>query len=888
MLSGLEVLNVSRQSNFVNIGERTNVTGSRKFLDLIRNNDYETALSIARDQVEGGAQVLDVNMDEAMIDGKKAMITMLNLMASEPDIARVPVMIDSSKWEIIEAGLKCLQGKGIVNSISLKSGEAEFLKQAKLVRRYGAAVIVMAFDEDGQADTFERRIEICQRCYNLLTSTVGFPPHEIIFDPNIFPVGTGLEEHRRYALDFFRATEWIKKNLPGALVSGGVSNVSFAFRGNNTVREAMHSAFLYHAINHGMDMGIVNPGMLEVYDEIPKELLERVEDVLLDRRDDATERLLDFATTVKGTKKDKVEDLEWRKDSVEDRMSHSLVKGITEYIIEDTEEARLKYGKPLEVIEGPLMAGMNIVGELFGSGKMFLPQVIKSARVMKQAVAHLEPFMELEKQQSGSGLQSDKKILLATVKGDVHDIGKNIVGIVLACNNYEIIDLGVMVPMERILDEAERVGAGIIGLSGLITPSLDEMVNITREMEHRKMNIPLLIGGATTSRIHTAVKLDVNYSGAVIHVLDASKSVPIASRLFSEESKKKVCDSFKEEYATLRMQHQDRIKAKDYIDITRARENKVKIDWSEFQPKKPRKTGIQVLKDFPVREIRNYIDWTPFFQTWMLKGKFPAILKDSVVGIEASKLYQDANNMLDQIERQKLLKANAVFGLFRANAVGDDVQVSLAETGNKALTINFLRQQNKKASSANYCLADFIAPEDSGHTDYMGAFAVTSGIGIEQSIENFRSAHDDYGEIMIKALADRLAEAFAELLHQKVRKEFWGYDEAENLSNEDLISEKYVGIRPAPGYPACPDHLEKEKLFELLEVEKNTGIKLTESMAMYPAASVSGYYFSHPDSRYFGLGKVNYDQIVDYANRKGIPVEVAEKWLEPNLSYTPE
>jgi len=885
VLSGLEPLVVSSETNFVNIGERTNVTGSKKFLNLIRDEKFEEALEVAREQVVGGAQILDVNMDEAMLDGKEAMVTMLNLIASEPDIARVPIMIDSSKWEIIEAGLKCLQGKGIVNSISLKAGEEEFIMQARQIKRYGAAVIVMAFDEDGQADSFERKIEICQRSYNILTDIVDFPPYEIIFDPNIFPVGTGIEEHRRYALDYFRATEWIKQNLPHALVSGGVSNVSFSFRGNNGVREAMHAAFLFHAIGHGMDMGIVNPSMLEVYDEVEKGLMECVEDVLLDRRDDATERLLDYASKVKSKGKIKKEDLTWRKAAVEDRLSHALVKGITEFIVEDVEEARIKLDRPLQVIEGPLMSGMSIVGDLFGSGKMFLPQVVKSARVMKKAVAYLEPFMEEERLRTG-GSTANKKILLATVKGDVHDIGKNIVGIVLSCNNYEIIDLGVMVPMEKILDEAVKHGVGIIGLSGLITPSLEEMVNVASEMERRNMNIPLLIGGATTSKIHTAVKIDPMYSGPIAHVLDASKSVPIASKFLSQDGVEAIKEEFKDSYLKMREQHQSRIQTRKYLSITEARENKVKIDWENYQPVIPKMTGIKVLKNYPISEIRKYIDWSPFFHTWMIKGRFPKILKDKNAGPEATKLYEDANMLLDEIETNKLLQANAVFGIFPANSTGDDVKIMVDPEKKKNRTFHFLRQQQEKTKNEpNYCLSDYVKPSTYNESDYMGFFAVTTGLGIEKLIEEYRKNHDDYKEILIKALADRLAEAFAELLHQKVRKEYWSYNVSEQLSYKELISEKYQGIRPAPGYPACPDHREKVKLFELLDVKVNAGIELTESMAMYPAASVSGYYFSHPESKYFGLGKISFDQLEDYAKRKSSGVKETEKWLAQNLNY---
>ncbi len=882
VLSGLEPLIISSESNFVNVGERTNVTGSKRFLDLIKQDKYEDALEVARNQVEGGAQILDVNMDEAMIDGKKAMVTMLNLIASEPDIARIPIMIDSSKWEIIEAGLKCLQGKGVVNSISLKAGEEEFKYQASQIRKYGAAVIVMAFDENGQADTFERRIEICKRSYDILTEEVGFPPHEIIFDPNIFPVGTGIDEHRRYAIDFFRATEWIKTNLPGALVSGGVSNVSFAFRGNNAVREAMHSAFLYHAIEKGMDMGIVNPAMLEVYDEIPSELLERVEDVLLDRRDDATERLLDFASNLKSKGKEKKADLEWRKEDVENRLSHALVKGIADFIDEDVEEARQKYDRPLEVIEGPLMSGMNVVGDLFGSGKMFLPQVVKSARVMKKAVAILEPYMEEEKLASGASTQA-KKILLATVKGDVHDIGKNIVGIVLSCNNYDIIDLGVMVPLEKILDEAKEQKADIIGLSGLITPSLEEMVNVAREMEKRDMNLPLLIGGATTSKIHTAVKIDPVYSGPVIHVLDASKSVPVASRLLSETSFAEIKDEFKSTYKHMREQHESRVKTRKYLSIEEARQNHFPVNWTEYNSPRPQFTGVQVLKDFPISELRKYIDWTPFFQTWMLKGRYPAILEDKNVGEEAKKLFEDANSLLDRLQASGDLTAHGVFGIYPAKSAGDDVNV---DVDGENWQFSFLRQQQEKAPGEhNYCLSDFIRPEEEQGQDHIGLFAVTAGIGIEKLIEEYHKTHDDYHEILLKAIADRLAEAFAELLHEKIRKEYWAYQPEENLDNEELIREKYQGIRPAPGYPACPEHTEKVKIFELLNVEENTGISLTESMAMYPAASVSGYYFSHPDSRYFGLGKISFDQVEDYARRKGMTSEEVENWLSQNLNY---
>lgn len=882
-LSGLEPLIVTPDANFINIGERTNVTGSRKFLRLIQEDKYEEALEVARDQVEGGAQVLDVNMDEGMLDGEEAMTKFLNLIASEPEISRIPIMIDSSKWHIIEAGLKCIQGKGIVNSISLKGGEEEFIKQAKKVKQYGAAVVVMAFDEDGQADNYQRRIDICKRSYDILVNKVKFPPQDIIFDPNIFPVATGMEEHRKNALDFFNATKWIRENLPGVHVSGGVSNVSFSFRGNNAVREAMHSAFLYHAIKNGMDMGIVNPTMLEVYDEIPKDLLEYVEDVLLDRRDDATERLLEFAEKVKGGAKKKQRDDAWRQGTVEERISHALVKGIIEFIDADTEEARVKYGKPLLVIEGPLMDGMNIVGDLFGSGKMFLPQVVKSARVMKKAVAYLEPFMEEEKRRNKS-TESAAKILLATVKGDVHDIGKNIVGVVLACNNYQIVDLGVMVPAEKILETAIRENVVAIGLSGLITPSLDEMVYVAQEMERQKFKLPLLIGGATTSRVHTAVKIDENYSGSVVHVLDASRSVPVVGELISKNTREAFHKKIKQEYKELREGHASRRSDKTYISLDEARANQTPIDWSAYQPVKPKVLGNKVFNDYPLAEIREYIDWTPFFQTWMLKGKFPKIFEDKVIGTEARKLYDDANQLLDEIIAGNLLHANGVIGLYEAKRVGDDVKVFA--DGEHVETFHFLRQQGKKGKGIpNLCLADFVAPEDTGITDYIGGFAVTTGIGIEPLIEKYKKAHDDYNEIMVKALADRLAEAFAELMHAKIRTDLWGYASSENLSNEELIKEKYAGIRPAPGYPACPDHTEKPLLFDLLQVEKNTAISLTDSYAMYPAAAVSGFYFSHPESKYFGLGKIEKDQVEDYAQRKGMSTEQIEKWLGPNLAY---
>ncbi|GIL21655.1 MAG: hypothetical protein BroJett042_01680 [Bacteroidota bacterium] len=878
-LSGLEAVVITPGSNFVNIGERTNVTGSAKFLKLIKEDKFDEALEVALDQVRGGAQVIDVNMDEGMLDSQAAMVKYLNLMASEPEIAALPVMIDSSKWEVIEAGLKCLQGKGIVNSISLKGGEAEFKRQARLVKRYGAAAVVMAFDENGQADTYQRRIDICKRAYHILVNEIGFPPQDIIFDPNIFPVATGIEEHRNYALDFFKAAKWIRENLPHAHVSGGVSNVSFSFRGNQKVREAMHSAFLYHAIQHGMDMGIVNPTMLEVYDEIPKDLLEHVEDVLLNRREDATERLLEFAETVKGTAKKKEQDDEWRKGTVEERITHSLVKGIIDFIDQDTEEARQKYGRPLHVIEGPLMAGMNVVGDLFGAGKMFLPQVVKSARVMKKSVAYLTPYLEEEKKQTGSGGQAAAKILLATVKGDVHDIGKNIVGVVLACNNYEVVDLGVMVPAEKILEAAKREQVDIIGLSGLITPSLDEMVHVAKEMEHEKMNLPLLIGGATTSRIHTAVKIDPVYSGPVVYVLDASRSVPVASELISTKSRAAFHAKMKAEYQAMRKDHEGRQQLKNYITIEAARANPVAINWAEETFVTPTFTGRKEFIAFPLTELRKYIDWTPFFQTWMLAGRYPGIFEDSIVGAEAKKLFDDANKMLDEIIANNSLQANGVVAFYPAVRTGDDVELS-----GGAATFHFLRQQNKKAKDLpNFCLADFIC--DQPGKDHLGLFAVTAGIGLEKLVEKHKANHDDYSEIMAKALADRLAEAFAECLHEKVRKELWGYDKTEALTNQQLIDESYAGIRPAAGYPACPDHTEKKLLFELLEAEK-VGIVLTESYAMYPGAAVSGLYFSNKASRYFGLGKIEKDQVEDYAKRKGMSVQEVEKWLAPNLAYS--
>jgi 5-methyltetrahydrofolate--homocysteine methyltransferase len=883
-LSGLEPLVFSPNINFVNVGERTNVTGSKKFARLILNGQYDEALEVALDQVRGGAQILDVCMDEGMLDGEAAMVKFLNLIASEPEISRIPIMIDSSKWSIILAGLKCVQGKGIVNSISLKNGEEEFIQQAKTIKKFGAAVVVMAFDEDGQADTFERRIEICERSYRILVDRVKFNPQDIIFDPNIFPVATGMEEHRKNALDFFLATKWIKENLPGAKVSGGVSNVSFSFRGNNPVREAMHAAFLYHAIHHGMDLGIVNPTMLEVYDDIPKDLLERVEDVLFDRRSDATERLLDFAETVKSSGKKEAVNEAWRSDPVGKRIEHALVKGILDYIVEDTEAARQELVNPLKVIEGPLMDGMNVVGDLFGEGKMFLPQVVKSARVMKKAVAYLEPFMPLPEE--GQEESSLKKILLATVKGDVHDIGKNIVGVVLACNSYQIIDLGVMVDAQKIIDEAVKNKVDIIGLSGLITPSLDEMVNVASEMERQGLKIPLLIGGATTSRIHTAVKIDPVYSGTVVHVTDASKSVPIAGEAISEETKEAYHRQIKETYRQLREEHEAKQSVKQLISYEEAKANPVAIDWADYEPVKPKVLGKTVLEDLDLSILRKYIDWTPFFSTWMLSGRFPKILEDPVVGSEAKKLYADAQAMLDQIIAEKWLSAKAVFSLLPVKREGDDA--TAFDPKDESLTLgqfHFLRQQGKKGRGVpNRSLADYLHPEKQ---DYLGCFAVTAGLGMESKLAEFQEAGDDYNDILFKALADRLAEAAAEYVHELVRKDYWGYANEEHLDNDSLIREEYLGIRPAPGYPACPEHSEKETISRLLDLERSIGITLTSSYAMYPTSSVSGFYFAHPDSKYFGLGKIAEDQVASYAERKGITQEQAERLLSPNLAYTP-
>lgn len=891
-LSGLESVVLRPDSNFMNIGERTNITGSKKFERLIKENKFDEALSVARSQVEGGAQVLDINMDEGMLDSEQAMTKYLNLIGSEPDIAKLPIMIDSSKWSVIEAGLKCLQGKGIVNSISLKEGQDIFKEQAIKVLNYGAAVIVMAFDEKGQADTFERRIEVCKRAYDILTKEIGFPPQDIIFDPNILAIATGIEEHNNYAVDFIEAARWIKQNLPHAKVSGGVSNLSFSFRGNDAVREAMHSSFLFHAIKAGMDMGIVNAGQLEVYEEIQKDLLEKVEDVIFNRRQDATERLVEFAETIK--KKDKTEEKkdEWRSLDVDERLKYALVKGIVEFIDLDVEEARLKYSQPLEVIEGPLMAGMNVVGDLFGAGKMFLPQVVKSARVMKKAVSILEPYMtEALPKILPAGVDSGgASILLATVKGDVHDIGKNIVGVVLSCNNYNIIDLGVMVHSEKIIQTAIDKKVDIIGLSGLITPSLDEMIHVAKEMERRGLKIPLLIGGATSSRIHTAVKIDPNYSGPVVHVLDASRSVPVVSDLLNEniDERRKFAQDIKTEYLNLREDYIKRKSGKNLISLDKARENKLKINWENSAVKKPAKTGITVLNNFDLNVLRKYIDWTPFFMVWELKGKYPSIFEDENVGAEAKKLFDDANSLLDKVILEKSLTANGVIGLFPANSVGvDDIEIYTdeARSGVKR-TLHSLRQQNQKSSGEpNIALADFIAPKETEVKDYIGMFAVTAGIGIEKLIEKFEKDFDDYNKIMIKAIADRLAEAFAEHLHELVRKEYWGYSENENYSNEELIKENYIGIRPAPGYPAQPDHTEKPILFSLLDAEKNSGIKLTESMAMYPAASVCGLYFSHPQAKYFNVGKIEKDQVLDYHRRKGMNLIEIERWLSPILNY---
>ncbi len=885
-LSGLEPLFVTEESIFVNVGERTNVTGSRKFLRLIKEEKYDEALSVAREQVEGGAQIIDINMDEGMLDGVFAMTKFLNLIAAEPDIARVPVMIDSSKWEIIEAGLKVVQGKAVVNSISLKEGEAVFIHHAKLIKRYGAAVIVMAFDEVGQADNYQRRIEICKRSYDILVNQVGFPAEDIIFDPNIFPVATGMDEHKLNALDFFQATKWIRENLPLANISGGVSNVSFSFRGNDKVREAMHSAFLYHAIQNGMTIGIVNPEMLEIYDEIDPILLEHVEDVLLNRRDDATERLLDLAESFKGDFKINEKAIaEWRNGSVQERLIHSLVKGIDEFIEIDVEEARLQAKKAIEVIEISLMNGMNVVGDLFGSGKMFLPQVVKSARVMKKAVAYLLPYIEEEKDSTASS--SAGKVLMATVKGDVHDIGKNIVSVVLACNNFEIIDLGVMVPPEKIIDAAIKENVDIIGLSGLITPSLDEMVYLAKEMDKLNIKIPIMIGGATTSRAHTAVKIAPEYKATVVHVNDASRAVTVASNLLNTESKTDFSIALRKEYDALRDGYLNRAREKNFLTIEAARKNKFKIDWDNYKPIQPNFIGTKTV-EVELSELVDFIDWTPFFQSWELYGKYPAILTDEVVGEQATELFKDAQNMLSKIVSEKWFTAKGILGIFPANTINDDdieVYSGTLTQNPKPKTFLSLRQQSKKTAGApNIALADFIAPKETKIQDFIGCFCVTTGFGVDEKATEFESQLDDYNAILTKALGDRLAEAFAEYLHLKVRKEIWGYASDEQLSNQELIKENYKGIRPAPGYPACPDHLEKPTIWDILNVEENIGVKLTESMAMWPASSVSGYYFAHPESNYFGLGKIKSDQVADYAKRRNITIEKATKWLAPNIT----
>jgi 5-methyltetrahydrofolate--homocysteine methyltransferase len=887
-LSGLEPFNIGADSLFVNVGERCNVAGSAKFKRLVMEGQYEEALEICKQQVENGAQVIDINMDDAMLDGKAAMVKFLNLIASEPDISRVPVMIDSSKWEIIEAGLKCVQGKPIVNSISLKEGEENFIKYATLVRRYGAAAVVMAFDEAGQADTYRRKVDICKRSYDILVNQVGFLPEDIIFDPNIFAIATGIEEHNNYAVDFIEATRWIRANLPYAKISGGVSNVSFSFRGNEPVREAIHTVFLYHAVKAGMNMGIVNAGQLGVYEEIPKDLRDAVEDVVLNRGPDAGEKLVKIAETVKGGGKEQVEDLEWRKGTVQERLTHALVRGITTYIVEDTEEARLQAVQPVEVIEGPLMTGMNVVGDLFGAGKMFLPQVVKSARVMKQAVAHLVPFIEAEKAKSGD-TKPKGKIVMATVKGDVHDIGKNIVTVVLQCNNFEVVNMGVMVPCEEILKTAREHDADIIGLSGLITPSLEEMAHVAKEMERQGFKVPLLIGGATTSRVHTAVKIEPNYpSGTTVYVNDASRAVGVCSNLLSATLRDSYVAEIKADYAAAREQHEGKQGKASYIPLAEARAHGLKTDWKKYSPPKPKLLGVQKLENYPLDILVDFIDWTPFFQAWELAGRYPKILRDEVVGEEARKLFADAQAMLKKIIEEKWLTASAVFGLFPANTVNsDDIEIYTDESRSKvAMTWHNLRQQTKKpADIPNYCLADFVAPKDSGVKDYVGGFAVTAGIGIDERVAEFEKNNDDYSAILLKALADRLAEAFAEHLHFRVRREFWGYASDEQFDNETLIAEKYRGIRPAPGYPACPEHSEKGPLFDLLQAPKNAGITLTESYAMLPTAAVSGFYFSHPEAKYFATGKVDKEQVTDYAKRKGWTVEEAERWLAPVLSY---
>ncbi|HEX6635169.1 MAG TPA: methionine synthase [Usitatibacter sp.] len=885
-LAGLEPLDVGEDSLFVNVGERTNVTGSKAFARLVLAGDYAQALSVARQQVENGAQVIDVNMDEAMLDSQAAMTRFLQLVAAEPDIARVPIMIDSSKWSVIEAGLKCVQGKCIVNSISLKAGEEEFVQQAKLARRYGAAVVVMAFDEKGQADTLERKTSICERCYRILTEKVGFPPEDVIFDPNIFAIATGIEEHNRYGLDYIEAVTWIHRHLPHASTSGGVSNLSFSFRGNDPVREAMHTAFLYHATKAGMTMGIVNAGQLGVYQEIPKDLLERVEDVILNRRPDATERLVEFAESYKAQKKDPAQELEWRKAPVRERLVHALVKGITDYIVEDTEEARLAHERPLQVIEGPLMDGMNVVGDLFGAGKMFLPQVVKSARVMKQAVAHLIPFIEEEKKRLGTAPKPKGKIVMATVKGDVHDIGKNIVGVVLQCNNFDVVDLGVMVPSEKILETARKENADFVGLSGLITPSLEEMSHVAKEMQRLGFTVPLLIGGATTSRTHTAVKIEPHYQGPTVWVPDASRAVGVASSLASEEQREAYLRQVRADYVKIREQH-SRKSGQKSVKLEAARANAVRIDWGSYAPPRPRQLGVTRLSNYPLEKLVPFLDWGPFFQTWDLAGRYPDILQDPVVGEAARNVFRDGQAMLERIVRGRWLTANGVFGLWPANAAGDDIEIYAGDKRDGVLaTWHNLRQQNEKpAGNPNQCLADFVAPRDSGLPDHIGAFAVTAGLGVEAKVKEFLAANDDYSAILVKALADRLAEAFAEHLHWLVRTDYWGYAPDEKLSSEELVAEKYRGIRPAPGYPACPDHTEKADLFRLLDATANAGIELTDSFAMMPPASVSGFYIAHPESRYFAVGKLEKDQVADYAHRKGMDLAVMERWLASILNY---
>ncbi len=879
-LSGLEPLVLNENSNFINVGERTNVAGSRMFLRLIKEEKFDEALAVARHQVDGGAQIIDINMDDGLIDGKESMVRFLNLIAAEPDISRVPIMIDSSKWEIIEAGLKVVQGKCVVNSISLKEGEEKFIAEAKLVKRYGAAVVIMAFDEVGQADNYERRIEISKRSYDILVNKVGFPSEDIIFDLNIFPVATGMDEHKRNAIDFIEATRWVRQNLPNVSVSGGVSNVSFSFRGNDGVREAMHSVFLYYAIQAGMNMGIVNPSLLEVYDDIPKDLLERVEDVILDRRDDATERLLDFAETVKGSKVEKGVDLSWRENPIQDRITHALVKGIDAFIIEDVEAARLLAEKPIDVIEGHLMIGMNVVGDLFGAGKMFLPQVVKSARVMKKAVGYLNPFIEAEK---GEFQQAIGKVLMATVKGDVHDIGKNIVSVVLACNNYEIVDLGVMVPPEKIIAEAKAHNVDVIGLSGLITPSLDEMVYMAKEMERLNFTLPLLIGGATTSKAHTAVKIDPQYKNAVVHVNDASRAVTVVGDLLNKKSANDYVANLKKDYDEFRKKFLKRGKEKSYISINEARKRKYKIDWETSEIVKPNELGIQVLKQLSLKELEPFIDWSPFFRSWELHGKFPDILTDEVVGEQATIIYKEAQDMVEDIIAKQLLKPRAIFGLFEANTIHDD-DISIQKKGKEIAVFRTLRQQlSKREGIPNIALADFIAPKETWKTDYMGAFCVAI-FGAQELADSYKAKEDDYSAIMAQAIADRFAEALAEYLHKQIRTKHWGYTTDENLTNDDLIKESYKGIRPAPGYPACPDHLEKETIWSLLDVEKIIGVTLTESLAMWPAAAVSGYYFGNPEAKYFGLGKITNDQLTDYAVRKGITKEKARKWLHPVIA----